>query len=235
VTVALACPACGATGTFRAGVCGRCGYAEGEAQRCPHCEAIARPVLGGTNAWVCAMCGGPRIPGGVGGEPAANALRQAKVLLGGRARARARAIAWTVLAVMATLFVVAVAAKAALATSVVLFVLAALPAFLALRARSQGSARGKAAEDALARAWQAAAEAIAAKAPAGLTVEALAEALSIDEARADRLLTNLAVHDRVRIDVGDDAVVRYSVAPEDGAAMDELLEEHGEPGRTAGR
>jgi hypothetical protein len=38
--------------------------------------------------------------------------------------------------------------------------------------------------------------------------------LGVDEARADELLTSLAVQDRTRIDVGDDAEIRYSVTPE---------------------
>jgi hypothetical protein len=47
-----------------------------------------------------------------------------------------------------------------------------------------------------------------------VTAGDLAKELSIDPARADALLTQLAVHDKTRIDVGDDAEVRYSVAPD---------------------
>jgi hypothetical protein len=159
---------------------------------------------------VCAICGGPRIPGGAGGDEAANALREAKTLLGGATRAKARAVAWTILAVLATLVVAAASAKAAIAASVVLLALAVVPALLALRARSQGKKRQENAEAALDRAWLAAAEEIAKRSKEGVTAKELAKSLSIEEARADELLTKLAVHDKTRIDVGEDAEVRYS-------------------------
>lgn len=210
------CPACGAN-AVESGVCTRCGFASGEGHRCPHCGAIARAeprVSGTTTTWVCAMCGGPRIPGGVGGEQAAIALREAKALFGGATRAKARSIAWTILAVLATLVVIAASAKEALAATLVLLVLAIVPALLAVRARMQGKGRKENADAALERAWLAAAEEIAARSRTGVTAEELGKELSIDPARADKLLTQLAVHDKTRIDVGDDAVVRYSVAPD---------------------
>lgn len=211
-----ACPACGAR-AVKGGVCTRCGYASGEEHRCPHCGSLARaePKASGVKtAWVCAMCGGPRIPSGGGGEDAANALRQANTLLAGATRARARSIAWGILAVLATLVVVAASAKEAIAATLVLLVLAIVPALLAVRARSQGSKRAENADEALERAWLAAAEEIASRAEGGITAKDLARSLQIDPERADQLLTRLAVHERTRIDVGDDAEVRYSVAPE---------------------
>jgi hypothetical protein len=42
--------------------------------------------------------------------------------------------------------------------------------------------------------------------------------LKIDPVKADKQLTHLAVHDRTRIDVGDDAEVRYSVMPSAGTS-----------------
>ena len=47
----------------------------------------------------------------------------------------------------------------------------------------------------------------------GVTVAELASRLKIDAVKAEKLLTQLAVHDRTRIDVDDDAEVRYSVSP----------------------
>lgn len=210
------CPACGAN-AFEGGVCARCGYAAGEMHRCPHCGAIARvePRVEGTvTTWVCAVCGGPRIPRGAGGEQAAVALREAKALLGGATRAKARSVAWTILAVLATLVVIAASAKEAFAATLVLLVLAIVPALLAVRARMQGKGRKENADAALERAWLAAAEQVAARARGGVTADDLAKELSIDPGRADALLTKLAVHDKTRIDVGDDAMVRYSVAPD---------------------
>lgn len=174
------------------------------------------------------MCGGPRIPGGFGGLEAENALREAKTLFSAATRAKARSVAWTVLAVLATLVVIAATAKEALAATVILLIMAIVPAFLAVRARGQGSKRKDNGDAALDRAWLAAAEEIAAKQKNGVTAKELGKALQIDEARADKLLTELAVHDKTRIDVGDDAEVRYSVGPEVRARVsvdDELADE----------
>lgn len=225
------CPACGKQ-AVESGVCTNCGYAQGEGNRCPHCGATARaePKVEGTvTRWVCAVCGGPRIPGGFGGDESKNALREAKTLLGGATRAKARAIAWTILAVLATLVVVAASAKEAIAATVALLLMAVVPAFLAVRARGQGSKRKENADAALDRAWLAAAEEVATKHAKGVTAKELGKALQIDEARADALLTKLAVHDKTRIDVGDDAEVRYSAAPDVRARVvnvdDELADE----------
>ena len=46
-----------------------------------------------------------------------------------------------------------------------------------------------------------------------MTVAELAARLKVDEVKAEKLLSQLAVHDRTRIDVDDDAEIRYSVAP----------------------
>jgi hypothetical protein len=154
------------------------------------------------------MCGGPRIPGGAGGDDADNALRQTMVLLGAATRAKARSLAWSILALFATLVVVVASAK------VVLLALAIVPALLAIRAHAQANKRKESAEEVFERAWLAAAEQIARRSSGGVTAEELASSLSIDTARADALLTQLAVHDKTRIDVGDDAEVRYSVSPD---------------------
>jgi hypothetical protein len=199
-------------------------YAEGELHRCPHCGALARTEKRADGTFVCAVCGGPRIPGGAGGDDANNALREAKTALGGATRATARGVAWTILAVIATLVVLA-ATKAALTTSLVLLALAIVPALFAVRARSQASKRKENADAAIEKAWLAAAHEIAAKKRSGITAEELGKALSIDAARADKLLTELAVHDKTRIDVGDDAEVRYSVAPDVLAEAAEESEE----------
>lgn len=209
-----ACPACGKQAVEN-GVCSNCGYAQGEGNRCPHCNATARieaKVEGTITRWVCAMCGGPRIPGGFGGDESKNALREAKTLFGAATRAKARSIAWTILAVLATLVVVAASAKEAIAATVALSIMAIVPAFLAVRARGQGNKRMENGDAALDRAWLAAAEELAATQKNGVTAKELGKALQIDEARADKLLTQLAVHDKTRIDVGEDAEVRYSAA-----------------------
>lgn len=228
-----ACPACGKQAVEN-GICSNCGYAQGEGNRCPHCNATARiepKVEGTTTRWVCAMCGGPRVPGGFGGDESKNALREAKTLISGATRAKARSLAWSILAVLAALVVVAASAKEAIAATLALSLMAIVPALLGLRAHGQAKKRKENADGALDRAWLAAAEEIAAKQKNGVTAKELGKTLQIDEARADELLTKLAVHDKTRIDVGEDAEVRYSVAPNVLAriGVDDTLEDGNEP------
>jgi hypothetical protein len=203
------------------GVCTSCGFATGEANRCPHCQAIARVEPRGDGKrlrWVCGACGGPRMPGGLGAEAARTPLREAR---GSETRAtRARAGFW-VFALMAAFFtLVAVAAwPAALFWKLFFLATAVVPAVLAMRARGRAGRADAAAHEALDRAWLAAAEDVAKQSKSGVTVAELAARLKIDPGRADHLLTQLAVHDRTRIDVGDDAEVRYSVGPDTGVGV----------------
>lgn len=208
------CSACGASAVTD-GVCTRCGFASGSQHSCPHCGAVARVEPKGAGAsltWVCAVCGGPRMPNGLGGEKAAAPLREAKASQSAALRARATFWFFT----MSTLFftLVAVAAwPAALFVKLLLLAMAMGPAAIAVRARARASVATTAADAALDVAWLAAAEDVASHTKAGITVAELASRLKIDPVQAEHLLTQLAVHDRTRIDVGDDAEVRYSVAP----------------------
>ncbi|MBX3186640.1 MAG: hypothetical protein KF819_06480 [Labilithrix sp.] len=179
--------------------------------------------------WVCGVCGGPRTPGGLGGEAALAPLREAKAH-GGRAT-RARAASWLFI-VMATFMTLVAAAAwpAALTAKILLLALALTPALLAARARARASKADAASEAAMEGAWLAAAEDFATRAKKGVTPAELAKALKIDEARADRLLTELAASDRTRVDVDDDEV-RFSVRPSPAKIRipSEPLEEEGEP------
>ena len=209
------CPACGAN-TFvhqgDGGTCSRCGYSSGESNRCPHCRAVAR-IEGSGIAAVCAMCGGPRIPSGFGGETATRALREQKKAL---ANARAASVATVVQGIVAsavTLVALAIM-PASMLGKVVLCALAIAPLVLAVRSRARAVKARAHAKAAGERAWQAAAEDAAARSASGITPAALAKTLGIEPEHADELLTSLAVHDRTRIDVGEDAEVRYSVGPD---------------------
>jgi hypothetical protein len=119
---------------------------------------------------------------------------------------------------MATFFtLVALAAwPASIALKLFFLALAVTPSALAVRARSRAASATSDAIEALDRAWLAAAEDVAKNAKTGVTVAELASRLKIDPVRAEALLTRLAVHDRTRIDVDDDAEVRYSIGPEAG-------------------
>lgn len=215
---ATTCPACG-HGTFdavrsspdaSAGTCSRCGYASGEANRCPHCCATAR-VEGTGPSCRCAVCGGPRIPGNLGGEAAAAALKeQRKHWIDARLASTATLIQ-ALFAAIATLIGLLLR-PASIAGEAMVFAIAAVPLFFALRSRTRAAAARKRAKEAGERAWQAAAE-DAAKQKGGITASQLAKTLGIDPEHADRLLTSLAVHDRTRVDVDDAAEVRFSVPP----------------------
>jgi hypothetical protein len=209
------CSACGANAVSD-GVCGRCGNVSGDANRCPHCNAIARVEPKGSGAtvrWVCGVCGGPRMPSGLGGEAAITPLREARA---SQTRAvKARAAFWVLMTIATFFTLVAVAAwPAAVVGKLIWLAIAMTPMAFAVRARAKASRASDDANEALERAWLAAAEDVATHAKKGVTVAELATRLKIDPVMAEHLLTQLAVHERTRIDVDDDAEVRYSVAPE---------------------
>jgi len=218
------CSACGAV-AVSGGVCGRCGNTSGESNRCPHCNAVARVEPKGAGMslkWVCGVCGGPRMPNGVGGEAAAAPLREARTSQRRALRARAQFWAFTVMALFFTMVAVAAWPAAALVSHLILLAMATTPTLFAVRARTRASRATEDENEALDRAWLAAAEDVTSHAKKGVTVAELAARLKIDALKAEKLLTELAVHDRTRIDVDDDAEVRYSIAPE----LDTSKQEH---------
>ena len=210
------CSACGAR-AVSGGVCGRCGNTSGEANRCPHCGAIARVEPKGAGVllhWVCGVCGGPRMPNGVGGEAVTTPLREARASQQRALRARAQFWAFTVMALFFTMVALAAWPVAALVSHLILLAMAAAPTLFAVRARARAGRAAEAESEALERAWLAAAEDVTSRAKKGVTVAELAKQLHIEPVKAEKLLTQLAVHDRTRIDVDEDAEVRYSIAPE---------------------
>jgi hypothetical protein len=210
------CPACGAIAFVTGprgdgGSCSSCGYSSGESNRCPHCGAIAR-IEGTGLASVCAVCGGPRVPANFGGERAANALREQKKALAQTRLASVATVIQAVFAASATLVGLAVA-PASIVGKAIVFAVALVPFLLAMRSRRHATKARENAAKAGERAWQAAAEDVATQAKEGVTVATLAKRLGIEPDRADKLLTALTVDERTRIDVGEDAEVRYSAAP----------------------
>jgi len=198
-------------------VCGRCGTPSGESNRCPHCNAIARVEPKGSGAnlrWVCGVCGGPRMPGGLGGEAAATPLREAKASLSLATRLRLSYRFFAFAASLSALALLAGVLGSAHVFTLFVAIATAIQTALALRQRSRAQHATADANEALERAWLAAAEQVASHAKNGVTVAELASRLKIDAVKAEKLLTQLAVHDRTRIDVDDDAEVRYSVSPD---------------------
>ncbi len=220
----MQCAACGADGVT-SGVCARCGYAEGSTNTCPHCGAVARSTRRDASApWVCAVCGGPRIPGDAGGASARESLRRAKHLGVQSLRSRASALLWSLTAVSLLL-------PSIFATSLVLGallgVVAAGCALLALRASMRSRRARIASEEASSEAWLAATEEVA-RGSRGITAHDLASRLQIAEGQAERLLARLAVDDRTYVEVSGDAEVRYSVPARARVEVPSPIDEAGE-------
>lgn len=142
---------------------------------------------------------------------AASALREQKKLLANARLSSVATVVQALCAALATLIGLAIVPASILGKAIV-FTAALVPLVLALRSRSRATACREMAKAAGERAWQAAAEDVAAHSEGGITGAALAKTLGLEPEHADRLLTALTVHDRTRIDVGDDAEVRYSIA-----------------------
>jgi hypothetical protein len=157
------------------------------------------------------VCGGPRIPGNLGGEAAAAALKEQKKHWTDARLASTATLIQALFAAIATLIGLAFL-PSSVAGKAFVFAIAAVSLLLALRSRTRASAARKRAKEAGERAWQAAAE-DAAKQKGGITASQLAKTLGIALEHADRLLTSLAVHDRTRVDVDDEAEVWFSVPP----------------------
>jgi hypothetical protein len=80
---AATCRTCGQQLPEGASVCDGCGAAQGEANRCPHCNAIADVEAHQALGFRCLVCGGPRIAlGAAGAVPSART--QSSLLDAGR-------------------------------------------------------------------------------------------------------------------------------------------------------
>jgi hypothetical protein len=158
------------------------------------------------------------MPHGLGGEAATGPLREARASELRSKRAKASVWAFGLMAAFFTLVALA-AWPAALAWKLFFLAFAVTPTLLAMRARNRSKTSKADAAEALDRAWLAAAEDVAKSTRKGVTVAELAARLKIDPVRAEALLTKLAVQDGTRIDVDDDAEVRYSIggSPPGGA------------------
>jgi len=154
------------------------------------------------------------MPGGLGGEAAATPLREAKASLSLATRLRLSYRFFAFAAALSTLALIAGVLGSAHLFVVFVAIATAVQTMLALRQRSKAQRATADADEALGRAWLAAAEDVASHAKNGVTIKELASRLKIDDVKAEKLLTQLAVNDRTRIDVDDDAEVRYSVSPD---------------------
>jgi hypothetical protein len=219
---ASTCPACGAE-TAQPDSCDRCGYVRGERFRCPHCRAEARTearVVDGTTVFSCAVCGGPRAPGGLGGEVGARHAREARTHFRAASRAAVASFAFGAAALLVAA-VATIAWPAALAGKLAWLAVTLAPALFAVRSRTRvGPARASALASVKAAHLAAAKEAAEAS-DVGATAKELATRLGVTEPEAEALLVELSAADvGARIDVDDDAEVRFRLSTYDAKPTD---------------
>lgn len=174
----------------------------GEHDRCPHCGGLTVLQEDSELLWVCAVCGGPRIPqekGDTLSEDAVRALKKAN-------DQRTSAVAWRLTswagAFVAALGIggAAVLVSYSIATAVILGAIGVIAALAAVGWRRRSSARRDVAQQAWERAWEKEIEDLLHKGT--LTAKQIAKKLKIEEEEVEKIVARLSATDRVRIDVG---------------------------------
>jgi hypothetical protein len=197
------CPTCRFPVPAGAERCPQCGRVFGEANRCPHCHAVAavRPTSSG---YVCAACGKPRAL--VPGTTLAGAAISARATVPPRRRG---------LRVAGGLAIAIAIASAALATAIlgtsatgiaVATAFAAMGMLAGVRLLRRASTLDREVDEArVAARMQAARQLLLERGP--YTVPELAEKLGITEAEADAIASRLAADDRTGVSAEVDETV----------------------------
>jgi ribosomal protein S27AE len=200
-----------------------------ETEACPHCGGTTRIEAHTTMHWVCAACGGPRIPTPrLSGksviathDDASRALVEARQATLGASQARARA--WLLAVVAASVASAgAVALGSSFGIAVAFFAVSAIALVSAMSQRFDVMKRTNEATAKRESAWAHATMTVLAASSHEMTAAELATAMRIREVTAEALLSSLAVHDRTRIAIGADAELRYSTT--DNSHVDESVE-----------
>ena len=180
---------------------------------CPHCGGQTRLEESARFRWVCAVCGGPRIP--VKDERAHSqgekeSLRRAHL-------AAKRAFGWRIAGTGLGLTGAIVAAIGLIFTGahavVGLIILGIALAFIVFAMRFAANARRELTNAKLAAfaAWGMVGEALLRLNGGQLTAKEIAAMMQTTEGDAERMMTILSADSRVRVDLGDDAELRYRV------------------------
>jgi hypothetical protein len=188
---------------------------------CPHCRGVTVVEPHAALRWVCGACGGPQVPADM---PSLVRSHAELAWLVRARRARAMAFGWRAAGVMlvltavlglgvgALLFIVAHVAGIVVGSVGLLSLVLGLTAFARARARDV-DVRAE-----LDEAWQrVASEVLVAGRGAEITAVELARVMRTDEASAEKLLSVLSASNRVRVDLGDDAELRYAAPLADDA------------------
>lgn len=193
---------------------------------CPHCGGQTRLEESARFRWVCAACGGPRIP--VKDERAHSqaekeSLRRshlaAKRAFGWRMAATGLGLTGAIVAAIGAVFVGAHAV-------VGLVVLGTALAFIIFAMRFAGNARRELTNAKLAvfAAWGMVGEALLRLNGGQLTAKEIAAMMQTTEGDAERMMTVLTTDSRVRVDLGDDAELRYRVTSVESGEADPVPE-----------
>lgn len=211
------CPGCAKPLPNDATRCPSCGLALGEHQRCPHCRAVAGVEPSEQARFVCAVCGGVRIP--IEDAAIARSPEQLDLLRRATAARSATAI-WSVIAIVVGAFgvfsvlvlwlVISFAHPPALAS--VVAALAVLVPF-AFAGFSWRRARLGAVEfgPTLEKAWIAAAADVARARGGELDAAELAKVTRIAERDADRLLARMSAESLLLSSVTTDGGLKYTL------------------------
>jgi hypothetical protein len=196
----------------------------GEHQRCPHCRAIAAVEPSEDARFVCAVCGGVRIP--IEDATIARSPEQLDLLRRATAARSARAI-WSVIAVIVGGFgifsvlvlwlVVSFAHPPALASVVAglaVVVPFAFAGFAWRRSRESAVEFGPALE----KAWIAAAADVGRARGGELDAAALASVTRIDEREADKLLARMLAESLLASSVTAEGRLKYTLVASRAAA-----------------
>lgn len=187
---------------------------------CPHCGGMTVVVPDARARFVCGACGGPRVPGASGKNAALAKARQLQ----------AAAFGWSAGAIALALTGAMTSGLAALLWAVaqgigVVVGLMGVVAFLfAWRSSARAGMRRKEAAQAIDDGWREAVRGILAARGRDTTAAELAAVVKIDEAEADRFLTDLAAHDEARVDI-ESGSVKFRVPSDEERAREEAAVE----------
>ncbi|MDB4993170.1 MAG: hypothetical protein JWM74_602 [Myxococcaceae bacterium] len=198
----------------------------GEANRCPHCGGQTVVLEDPLFRFACGVCGGPRVPV----KDARGHSAKEKKLLVAADHARKSAFGFRMLAtglgLTGTLVAALSAALVTLSVAVGVVLAAAAVILFVLTVKYARRAR-KSIEDAKRgafEAWETVAETVLRLHGGNVSTSELAALLGTNEAETERVMTVLSVDDRVRVDVGKDAELRYRVPEAPGPEFQELDE-----------
>jgi hypothetical protein len=211
------CPGCAKPLPDGASRCPHCGLALGEHQRCPHCHAIAAVEPSPDARFVCAVCGGVRIP--IEDATVSRSTGQIDLLKRATAAHSSRAI-WRIVSIVVAAFGVVSALVlwlsmtfahpppvATLAAGLAVMVPFAFAIFAAQRSRAC-AAEFRSTFD---KAWIAAATDIARARKGVLDAAALAKLTGVGETIADRLLARMSAESVLTSSVTAEGNLKYTL------------------------